>query len=45
MEALELKKLHDEDRLQQSLKMALHIISGWINKNIGSAEHSKAIKM
>jgi len=36
---------HDGQALSSNLKRALVVLSSWLNKNVGSAEHTKALKM
>ena len=34
-----------QENVEGNLKRAIHILNIWISKNVGSAEHTKAIKM
>lgn len=37
--------LHDKEKVSENLKRALFILNQWLTRNVGSAEHTKAIKM
>ena len=43
--SINLFKVQDEKNVVGNLKRALGILNMWISKNVGSAEHTKAIKM
>ena len=42
---MDLKSLHADEALQGNLKRALYLLNQWLSKNVGSAEHTKALKM
>ena len=44
-ETIDLNAIHPSNEITYNLKVSLHILSQWLVKNVGSAEHTKALKM